>query len=148
MGRMDILAAIPHRPPFLFVDNVVSCDDSRIVTERTWRPDEEFYKGHYPSNPITPGVLLCESVFQSAAILLSDKLRKDSGAEGKVPVLTRIHGAKFKRMVLPGQKVEIEVTLTDSVRTAHFLSGKVSVDGKLAMTVDFAITMADRTAAE
>lgn len=148
MNCMDIESAIPHRPPFLFVDSVISCDGTRILAERTWRPDEAFYMGHYPNNPITPGVLICESVFQSAAILLSDKLKNESGAEGKVPVLTRIQNAKFKRMILPGQKAEIEVTLTESVRTAHFLSGKVTVEGKLAMTVDFAITMADKSAAE
>jgi 3-hydroxyacyl-[acyl-carrier-protein] dehydratase len=148
MRVMNILAAIPHRPPFLFVDTVVSCDAMRIATERTWRPDEAFYKGHYPNNPITPGVLICESVFQSAAILLSDKLQKESGGENKVPVLTRIQNAKFKRMILPGQKAEIEVILTESNRIAHFLSGKVTVEGKVAMTVDFAITMADRKAVE
>ena len=146
---MDILAAIPHRAPFLFVDKVISCDETRIVTERIWDPACEFYKGHYPNNPITPGVLICESVFQSAAILLADRMKKAAGgaASNKVPVLTRIQNAKFKRMILPGQKAEIEVTLTDTVMSAQFLSGKVTVDGKLAVTVDFAITMAERAQA-
>jgi 3-hydroxyacyl-[acyl-carrier-protein] dehydratase len=146
---MDILAAIPHRPPFLFVDKVIFCDETRIVTERIWDPSCDFYKGHYPNNPITPGVLICESVFQSAAILLADRMKKASGgaASNKVPVLTRIQNAKFKRMILPGQKAEIEVTLTESVMSAQFLTGKVTVDGKPAMTVDFAITMAERTPA-
>ena len=58
---------IPHRPPFLFVDEIVSHDDLGLVAKRTWRAEEDFYRGHYPGAPITPGVLLCEAVFQTAA---------------------------------------------------------------------------------
>ena len=146
---MDILASIPHRPPFLFVDNVVSCDVSHIVAEHTWRGDEEFYKGHYPSNPLTPGVLLCESVFQTAALLMVERMRlaNDTAGADAVPVLARIESARFRRMVKPGQKTVIEVTHKESVHGFHFLTGKVSVDEKNALTLDFSITMTSTKAA-
>jgi 3-hydroxyacyl-[acyl-carrier-protein] dehydratase len=145
---MDILAAIPHRPPFLFVDNVISCDDSKIVAERTWRADENFYKGHYPDNPLTPGVLLCESVFQTAAVMLSVHFHKDAdnGAfDGTpVPVLAKVVNCKFKRMVRPGEKTVASVSLKEKLNGFYFLDGKVTVDGKTALAIEFALTLVDQ----
>jgi 3-hydroxyacyl-[acyl-carrier-protein] dehydratase len=141
---MDILAKIPHRPPFLFVDKVLACDESSIVAEKLWRGDEEFYKGHYPSNPITPGVLLCESVFQTAAILMVEKMRGSGDASAAtVPVLARIDGARFRRMVKPGQVTRIEVTHKEAQGGFHFMTGKVLVEGKPALTIEFAIALAE-----
>ncbi|MBN2233845.1 MAG: beta-hydroxyacyl-ACP dehydratase, partial [Opitutales bacterium] len=64
---------IPHRDPFLFVDEIIEMDDSHIVTGLTLKPEMDLYRGHYPSNPITPGVILCESVFQSAGVYVAMK---------------------------------------------------------------------------
>ena len=66
----SVKQALPHRPPFLFVDRIVEQGEGRIVTERTFRADEAFFAGHYPGSPLTPGVLLCEACFQTGAILL------------------------------------------------------------------------------
>jgi 3-hydroxyacyl-[acyl-carrier-protein] dehydratase len=147
---MDIQKTIPHRPPFLFVDNVISCDEAHIVAERTWRPEEEFYKGHYPDNPITPGVLLCESVFQTAALLMSERLRTDPGAAAgtRVPILARIGNTRFRHMVRPGQKGVISVSLKESLNGFHFLSGKVTVDNKTALTIEFTLTLADEASVD
>ena len=68
---ISVTDLIPHRPPFLFVDEIVSENADGLTARRTWRSDEDFYKGHYPGAPITPGVLLCESVFQTAACYLA-----------------------------------------------------------------------------
>jgi 3-hydroxyacyl-[acyl-carrier-protein] dehydratase len=135
----DILRAIPHRPPFLFVDSIVELTSARIRTTRKARQDEDFFKGHYPGNPIMPGVLICEAIFQSGAILLS-RMISDVG-EG-VPVLARINNAKFKNMVKPGDTLEIEAEIAEKVSNVCFLKGKASVDGKTAVTVEFAVTMA------
>ena len=146
---MDVLASIPHRPPFLFVDTVISCDEESIVAERTWRSDEAFYKGHYPGNPLTPGVLLCEAVFQTSAILLSNRFKKDAGNfEGKpVPVLAKIVNCKFKRMVRPGKKAMMSAKIKEKLNNFYFLDGKVSVDGKTALSIEFALTLVDQKTA-
>ncbi len=140
---MDIQAIIPHRPPFLFVDRVIECDRDRILAERTWRAEEDFYKGHYPDNPLTPGVLLCESVFQTAALLIAERIRLDGGAiEGApVPVLARIGATRFRRMVRPGQTTRIEARFRETVKGFHFMEGKVSVEGKTALAIDFSLTL-------
>lgn len=135
----DILKAIPHRPPFLFVDSIVELTSAKIRTTRKVREDEDFFKGHYPGNPIMPGVLICESIFQSGAILLS-RTAADIG-EG-VPVLARISNAKFRNMVKPGDTLEIEAEITEKMSNVYFLKGKASVDGKTAVTVEFAVTVA------
>lgn len=135
----EILKAIPHRPPFLFVDTIVELTDTNIKTTRKASPEEEFFKGHYPGNPIMPGVLVCEAIFQSGAILLS---RIISNAGEGVPVLTRINNAKFKNMVKPGDTLEIEAEIAEKVSNVYFLKGKASVDGKTAVTVEFAVTLA------
>jgi 3-hydroxyacyl-[acyl-carrier-protein] dehydratase len=140
---MDIRATIPHRPPFLFVDKVISCDETKIIAEKLWRGDEEFYKGHYPNNPITPGVLLCESVFQTAALLMGERARLavDNAGDATVPVLARIENSRFRRMVKPGQATVIEVTHKETLKGFHFLEGKVSVDGRTALSIEFALTL-------
>ncbi len=133
-----VLDSIPHRPPFLFVDTVVEMREDGLTARRTWRAEESFYEGHYPGNPITPGVLLCEAVFQAAAVYLS---RKFSDETGKTPVLSRIQDAKFKRMVKPGDVVDIEVTYKESAKGFHFLRGRILKDGKACAMLEFVLAM-------
>jgi 3-hydroxyacyl-[acyl-carrier-protein] dehydratase len=134
-----IHAAIPHRAPFLFVDEIVSRDDRQIVCRKTFRPDEYFYAGHYPEFPVTPGVVLCEAAMQAGAILLSPVM---ANAEGRVPVATRMKDVKFKRMVRPGETIEMTVELTERVRDAFFLTAKVTCGGQLAVRFEFACALA------
>ncbi|MCA9103557.1 MAG: 3-hydroxyacyl-ACP dehydratase FabZ family protein [Pirellulales bacterium] len=138
MSTAEITAAIPHRPPFLFLDEVVSSADDRIHCRRTFTGEEAFYQGHYPRQPITPGVILCEAAMQAGAVLLS---RRVSG-EG-VPVATRMNDVRFKRIVEPGETVDIEVTLDDELGGAFYLTGRVSVGGKLAARLSFACTLTE-----
>lgn len=141
MTLAEIEAAIPHRPPFLLIDEIVERDDKRIVCRKTFRPDEYFYAGHYPHYPLTPGVLLCEAAMQAGAVLLSGQAA--AAADGRrVPVATRMNDVRFKRMVRPGDTVEIEVVLNERLANAFFLSAKVSTGGKLAVRFDFACTLA------
>jgi 3-hydroxyacyl-[acyl-carrier-protein] dehydratase len=135
----QILKAIPHRPPFLFVDKVIELTDTKIRAIKNISPDEPFFKGHYPGNPIMPGVLICESIFQTAAILLSSIF---GGAGDSIPVLTRISNAKFKKMVKPGSVLEMETELVERVSNAFFLKGKASVEGNTVVTVEFACSLA------
>jgi len=135
----QVLKAIPHRPPFLFVDKIVEMTENRIKTTKEISPEEPFFKGHYPGNPIMPGVLICESIFQTGAILLSSII---SDISDGIPVLTRISNAKFKNMVKPGDLLDMEAELVEKVSNAFFLKGSASVAGKTVVTVEFAVSLA------
>src|SRR5436305_13549646 len=87
MSLAEIKAAIPHREPFLLIDEIVSRDETRIVCRKRFTGDEYFFAGHYPNFPLTPGVLLCEAAMQAGAVLLSGLIPGDGNA---VPVATRM----------------------------------------------------------
>jgi 3-hydroxyacyl-[acyl-carrier-protein] dehydratase len=136
----EIYQSIPHRPPFLWVDSIISVDNESIVTEKHIARDLEVFKGHYPGYPIMPGVLLCEAVFQTGALFMSRVLQNsqpDLTTGGQIPVLTRIRNAKFKREVKPGDMIRIHVQLDENIGNVWFFKGKVMVDGNLAVKVDF-----------
>lgn len=136
--------AIPHRPPFLLLDEIREIAPGAIVAATVLRPDDELwsrvYAGHYPGNPITPGVLLLEMLFQAAAVLLSGAAA-ESGEKG-MPVATRIQDAKFRRMVFPGDAVEIRAELVERMGNAFFMKGRVTKDGKAAVEARFAVAWA------
>jgi len=139
MSRQQIYDAIPHREPFLLVDEIVEWTDSRIVCTKVFSGEEDFFAGHYPGHPLVPGVLLCEAAMQCGAILLSRHLAE---AEGKMPVATRMNDVRFKRIVLPGKTIRLEVELTEQLANAFFLKAKVTVEGKVAVRFEFACTAA------
>jgi len=140
----DIYRTIPHRPPFLFIDKIIEVSEEGAVAERTIRGEEPHFEGHYPGNPLMPGVLLCEAVFQTAAVYMMKRFSSEIGAGGaKTPVLARIQEAKFKKMVRPGDIIRIETTFKETLSKFHFMRGKVLVEGKLALTVEFALALLD-----
>jgi 3-hydroxyacyl-[acyl-carrier-protein] dehydratase len=139
MSLDEIYAAIPHRPPFLLVDEVVRRDEQRIVCRKTFRPDEWYFAGHYPGHPIVPGVILCEAAMQAGAILLAQFVPTlDRG----LPVAARMRDVRFKRIVRPGETIEIEVELTERVSKAWYLAAKVTCENQLAARLDFACAIA------
>lgn len=143
MNEAVNLSAIPHRPPFLFVDHVVDISRDRIVTSTLANPDADFFRGHYPDDPVMPGVLICECCFQAGALLIAHRNTSADTSNG-IPVLTRITNARFKRIVRPGQTLHVEVTLDDELDGAYFMTGRVTVDGKAVVRVAFAVTRTDR----
>jgi len=138
----EIHRRIPHRKPFLFIDEIVEISEDGAVARLTISPELPFFEGHYPGNPIMPGVLLCESVFQTGAIYLAEKLGSDALNVDKVtPVLSRIRDARFKRMVLPGDTIEVTVKEKDQIGKFYNLTGEIRKEGKTAVTVSFALAM-------
>ncbi|HRE08468.1 MAG TPA: 3-hydroxyacyl-ACP dehydratase FabZ family protein [Opitutaceae bacterium] len=135
----DVTSLIPHRPPFLFVDSIVSDSPESLVARRTWRAEETFYEGHYPGAPITPGVLLCEAVFQTGALYLA---RRAAGTElgAGVPLLAKISDVRFRNPVYPGDTVLIEVKKKEEMGGFSLMSGAMKKeDGTRILTVEFAV---------
>jgi 3-hydroxyacyl-[acyl-carrier-protein] dehydratase len=135
----NITNFIPHRPPFLFVDEIVSETESGMVARKTWRTDEDFYKGHYPGMPITPGVLLCEAVFQTGALFLSRKQAKKQQTSIGVPLLAKINDVRFRNPVFPGETIIIEVKEKETLGGFVFMSGTVKSGDKRVLSVEFSV---------
>lgn len=145
MDFNEMLSLIPHRPPFLWLDRVLALQADTIRAEKKISRNFDLFQGHYPDSPIMPGVLLCEAVFQAGALLIASRLREEGEKSdtSKIPVLTRIQNAKFKRGVYPGDTIEIQAFLRERVGAAWFLRGRVEVNGKVAVKVDFACTLTE-----
>lgn len=137
----EIYRRIPHRPPFLWVDRIIGQTGDSIETEKLIPLDLDIFAGHYPDHPIMPGVILCEAIFQSGALLISNLIKEEDLLDGQVPVLTRIIGAKFKREVKPGDTLSMQVQLKEKVGPAWFMKGRLQVAGKTAVQVEFACTI-------
>jgi 3-hydroxyacyl-[acyl-carrier-protein] dehydratase len=141
MSLEQVTNLIPHRPPFLFVDEIVSETADGLIAKRTWRAEEDFYKGHYPGSPITPGVLLCEAVFQTGALFLSRQAQAAGKKPGEgVPLLAKISDVRFRNPVYPNDQVVIEVKRKEELGGFTMMTGNVKkADGTRVLNVDFAV---------
>src|SRR5215470_15602476 len=120
LDKAQIQQLIPHREPFLWLDEVVELSQSRIVARKFIDPELDVFRGHYPGKPVLPGVIVCEAAMQAGAVLLATQY--DPPPEGHVPVAARINNVKFKQMVLPGDTLEIEASVTERLARTYFLS--------------------------
>lgn len=136
MDRAAIEQCIPHREPFLWLDEVTEITEDSLTARKQVSPELDLFRGHYPDMPVLPGVIQCEACFQAAAVFMS---KKEPVGEGRVPVVTRQNNTKFRRLVQPGETMTIEVTLTEQLSNAFFFSGKVSVDGQVSARLEFAV---------
>jgi 3-hydroxyacyl-[acyl-carrier-protein] dehydratase len=144
----EIFSRIPHRPPFLWVDRIIESGPELIVAEKIIPEDLDLFGGHYPGNPLLPGVLICEAIFQTGALLLAEILEKNASAEQssgaqdkRVPVLTKIRDARFKRPVRPGETIHLQVRLVDMLSSVCILKGRAEVNGKVAVKTEFACAL-------
>ena len=139
----EVKAAIPHREPFLFVDEIVECEENRILCKKTFRADEYFFSGHYPGNPIVPGVLQCEAAMQAGAILLT-RIFKDEDVANRLPVVAKLEKVRFKEVVRPGDTLFLEVKFKSKMAGIYFLHAKVTVAGKTSAQLDIACALAEQ----
>jgi 3-hydroxyacyl-[acyl-carrier-protein] dehydratase len=140
VNREEIERLIPHRAPFLWIDEITSADQQCVRARKFLDPQLDVFAGHYPRFPVLPGVLVCEACFQAGALLIA--LFHAAKDDGKVPVVARLNNVKFRRMVRPGETLDIEARLTDRAAKAFFLDGKVTVEEEVACTLEFACTLA------
>jgi len=135
MTRDEIKNLIPHREPMLLVDEATV--ENGVSTGRyTVRGDEFFLQGHFPGNPVVPGVILCEMMAQSACVLLAEQVEGDI-----TPYFTGLDKVKFRKVVRPGDTIEFTCTITAQKGPFFFGNGKGMVDGKVCVAGDFSFAV-------
>ena len=136
MKKEELMSILPHRNQMLLLDEAVA-ENGVAKGKKTITGDEFFLDGHFPGNPIVPGVILCEILAQSACVLLIDE------AQGKKvsTLFTGLDKVKFKNPVKPGDTFETEVSVTKSKGVFYWASGKGYVDGKLCVSAEFSFAV-------
>ena len=129
---MEIKEFIPQRMPFLFIDKIIEINSDKILTSYFIRGDEYFLKGHFPDNPIMPGVILQEALFQSGAALMGK-----NGRTNELGVVTKVTNARFKQLVKPKDELIMEVILNEQLGNAYFFKGKTRVKEKVILSLEF-----------
>lgn len=135
MNREEIMKILPHRDDMLLLDDAENIDGN-AVGHYTVRGDEFFLNGHFPKNPIVPGVILCEILAQSACVLMQDAI-----SEGKLPVYTGLNNVKFRSPVRPGDRVETRCCIKRAKPPFYFAQGTVTVDGRLCVSAEFSFAV-------
>jgi beta-hydroxyacyl-ACP dehydratase FabZ len=139
---MDIMNFLPHRYPFLLVDRILEIEgDKRIVGLKNVTINEPFFQGHFPGAPVMPGVLIIESMAQVAGVMI---YRDMPDKERKLIYFTGIENAKFRRPVLPGDQLRIEMQILNRRSNFGKMSGEATVEGKLAAEAIVTFAIADR----
>jgi 3-hydroxyacyl-[acyl-carrier-protein] dehydratase len=141
LGRSEIEAILPHREPFLLIDEIVELEPgSRVVARKRVREDEWYLAGHFPGRPVMPGVLIVEAMAQTGAVaVLSEKENR-----GRIAFFAGIDAVRFKRVVKPGDELELECELEHVRGPIGRGRATATVDGKLAArgTLTFAVEQA------
>ncbi|MGN0033881.1 MAG: 3-hydroxyacyl-ACP dehydratase FabZ [Candidatus Limimorpha sp.] len=128
MDREELKNYLPHREPMLLIDEIHIDENNVAHSKYHVRGDEFFLQGHFPGKPVVPGVILCEIMAQSCALLMKDDLI------GKLTFYTGINNVRFKSQVVPGDTVEVESVLTAHRANIYFCDAKLTVDGRFCVS--------------
>lgn len=141
MDIEQIKKILPHRYPFLLVDRVLEVDAESIKAYKNVSANEDFFNGHFPGQPIMPGVLQVEALAQAGAIML---MSQSDDPEETLMVFTGINKCKFRKQVVPGDQLMLEVELGSKKRNFVTMKGKATVDGKVACELEASAALVSR----
>lgn len=134
MNRDAIKQILPHREPMLLLDEAELNEAGESVGKYTVKGDEFFLQGHFPGNPIVPGVIQCEMIAQAAVLLIAD-------AKDATPMYTGLNNVKFKHPLLPGDTAVMTVSLTAKKGIFYFAKGRLEANGKLCTSAEFSFAL-------
>ena len=137
MDRSELMNILPHREDMLLLDDAENRDGVSVAHYRV-RGDEFFLRGHFPGNPIVPGVILCEMLAQSACVLMQGQL-----LEGRIPVYTGLNHVKFRSPVKPGDTVELRSRICRVKHPFYFCEGTVQVGERLCVSAEFSFAITE-----
>jgi len=137
MNREEIKTILPHREPMLLIDTVEWTPEQKVVGTYTVRGDEWFLQGHFPGNPVVPGVILCEMMAQACCLLIADKIK------GKTPYFAGLNNVRFREKVSIGDALHIECSMVKEKHPFYFAVGKGFVRGKLAVSGEFSFALVE-----
>ena len=135
MNKEEIKKLLPHREPMLLVDEV-ELIDGKAHGKCHIKGDEYFLQGHFPGNPVVPGVIQCEMMAQSACVLMRDAM-----TEGKLPVYTGLNHVKFRSPVKPGDTVEARCHIKRAKHPFYFAEGTITVEERLCVSAEFSFAV-------
>jgi 3-hydroxyacyl-[acyl-carrier-protein] dehydratase len=142
LGIKEIFKYLPHRYPFLLVDRVLECEPGKsLVAVKNVTINEPFFQGHFPNQPVMPGVLILEALAQAAGIL-AFKTADATPSEDLVYYMVGIDNARFREPVGPGDQLSLHVTLNRAIKTIWKFGGEARVGNKVAATADLMVAVA------
>lgn len=141
MDVNQIRQILPHRYPFLLVDRIIELDETRIVGIKNVTANEPFFIGHFPDFPVMPGVLIIEAMAQTAGVLVLNSI---PDRENKLVLLVSVDAAKFRRPVVPGDQLRMEMTVIRRKGSVAKMAGKVFVDGHVVAEAEVMCKLQDK----
>ena len=137
----EIRAILPHRYPFLLVDRIVEMDAERVVGIKNVTHNEPFFQGHFPDFPVMPGVLIVEAMAQAAGVLV---LASIPDRASKLVLLVAIESARFRRPVVPGDTLRMEMAVVKRKASVAKFAGRATMDGQVVAEVEVMCKLADK----